>query len=76
MDSINTDLILYFAGAGGEVHLFRINNLYNEVTVDAANAAMDVIAGTGAFVDGAGAYYQTPVSAVLTTTETKTISKR
>ncbi|WP_461213692.1 DUF2922 family protein [Lacticaseibacillus sp. GG6-2] len=76
MDNIIQDLSLNFAGANGEINSFRINGLYGTVTSEKANAAMDIILATGAFVDDTGPLYTTPINAVLTTTETKTISER
>lgn len=67
---------MYFTGADGAIHIFRIAGLGNLVTAEQANAALDDIAGTGAFANAGGAVYLSPVSAVVTATETTTIVKR
>ena len=74
MDNTIQTLTLYFNGATGVRHFFRINDFRQEVNVDKINEAFINISQSGAFFDGDGAYYAVPVEAILTTTTTKTVA--
>ena len=73
MNNTLQNLELEFRGADGTTHIFRINNLLNEITVAKVNNAFSNISQSGSFFDDNGAYYAVPVEARVVKTTTETI---